>query len=103
MLVVQPAQDRHHNGLRMGARPGLGGRVWHRDALPEALVRPRPIEVAHVLREDAAEVPLTEEQDRPCAPSTTASFATCATESSPKCHANARRRRDRIALRMTKR
>ena len=61
--MVQPALDRHGDYLITAAQPPLGGRVWHRDALADTLVRPRPVEVADVLHEDATEVPLAEEQD----------------------------------------
>src|SRR5262249_12296425 len=65
VLVVKPAQhgDGDHSLLSISARRCQGARDGHRGALADSLVGPAAVEVAGVLRQDASQVPLPEDQD----------------------------------------
>ena len=56
-------RDRNHYLVLMGALLPVGSQEGYRGALADALVRPRAVEVGHVLRRDAARVPLPEQAD----------------------------------------
>lgn len=62
VVVVQPTHDRKRDHLVACRMRGHGWSAWVRNLLPNALMRPCPVEVVYIRIEHALELPLMKDQ-----------------------------------------